>query len=129
MLSASFLDNIEIETLLRRHYSFKHLYADFFYLVVHINNWDHFTQNVIVFQLSTLWYEHRSATLALSKLVTFCLDPQCSSDQCKESSIEHDSSIAVQWHIHGDKALWNKEEKENSHTLSGLNCSSLLMLP
>lgn len=93
--STSFLDNTEIETLLRRHYSFKHLYTDFFYPVVHINNWDNFTQNVVAFQLSSLWCEHCSTTLALSKLVTFCLDPQCSSDQRKEGGIEHDSSIAV----------------------------------
>lgn len=78
---------------------------------------DHFKQDVPVglFQLRTPWYEHL-CILAISKLLTFCLDPQGCSDQGKESGIEHDSPITVQWHIHGDKALWDEEKRDSNHT-------------
>lgn len=121
MESTSFLGNSEHCFLPRRSPS-KHLYIVLLYHVLHVSNWDHFTQDVliVIVQLSTLWCEHHSplsyfCTLAISKLLTFCLDPQCCSDQCKESGIEHDSPITVQWHIHGNKALQSKE-KENNHT-------------
>lgn len=50
--------------------------------------------------------------------VTFSFDPQCCSDQCKESSIKHDSPITIQWHIHGDEALWGREKKHRNHAES-----------
>lgn len=130
MRNISFLDNTQLETLFS---SQNILFLQtslhcFLYHVPHVNNWYNFTQNalIVAFQLNTLWCEHHSATRALSKLITFCLDPQCCSDQRKESGIEHHSPITVQWHIHGDKALWSKEEKDNNHTSSRTQfCSSL----
>lgn len=35
------------------------------------------------------------------KYLTFCFYLQSSPNQSKQSSIEHDGSITVQWHIHG----------------------------
>lgn len=32
--------------------------------------------------------------------VTFCLDPECGSDQGKQCGVEHYCSIAVQRHVH-----------------------------
>lgn len=82
-----------------------------------MSNLDNFKQDVPIglFQLRTPWHEDL-CILAVSKLLTFCLDPQCCSDQCKESGIEHDGPIAVQWHVHGDKALWGEEKRDNNHT-------------
>lgn len=41
--------------------------------------------------------------------VTFCLDPECGSDQCKQCGVEHHCSIAVQRHVHRHQTLQETE--------------------
>lgn len=63
MWSTRFLGKWKHHSIPRRYYSFKHLHIAFMCHVLHMSNWDHFTQDVLIaFQRSTLWCEHHSAT-------------------------------------------------------------------
>lgn len=116
--STDFLGSGKHCTFPRKYYSSKPFYITFCPMGCIWGIWIILTkmsQDVGLFQLRTPWHEHLCIP-AVSKLLTFCLDPQGCPDQGKEGGIEHDSPIAVQGHVHGDKALWGEEKRDNNHT-------------
>ena len=62
--------------------------------------------------------------------VTFCLDPECGSDQGEQRGVEHHRSIAVQRHVHGHQALHGREHIDQFETKAGtfptVSCQLLL---